>query len=92
MDIIVSNLSKGFGAKHVLTDFSAIFPEHEVTCLMGPSGCGKTTLLNILMGFYIKTVELLVGYPRIKVRFFKRIGFAKALMLFQMCVLFVTER
>ncbi|HZK27800.1 MAG TPA: ATP-binding cassette domain-containing protein [Thermoclostridium sp.] len=51
MDIVVSNLSKSFGAKNVLVDFSATFPENEVTCLMGPSGCGKTTLLNILMDF-----------------------------------------
>ncbi|NLK69660.1 MAG: ABC transporter ATP-binding protein [Clostridiaceae bacterium] len=66
MDIIVSNLSKGFGAKHVLTDFSAIFPEHEVTCLMGPSGCGKTTLLNILMGFLHQDSGTVSGIPKNK--------------------------
>ncbi len=66
MDIVVSGLSKSFGMNHVLVNFNAIFPEHEITCLMGPSGCGKTTLLNILMGFMQADSGSVRGVPRLK--------------------------
>ncbi len=51
MNICVRGISKNFGEKKVLKDFSATFENNKITCLMGPSGCGKTTLLRILMGF-----------------------------------------
>lgn len=50
MEIEVKNLQKAFGEKPVLQNFSCMFPERKLTCLMGISGCGKTTLLQILMG------------------------------------------
>lgn len=50
MSIEVKGLSKAFGEKNVLKDFSHRFPEGKTTCIMGPSGCGKTTLLRLLMG------------------------------------------
>jgi NitT/TauT family transport system ATP-binding protein len=50
MDIKIDNLSKSYGDKNVLSDFSAVIEEGTCTVLMGPSGCGKTTLLRILMG------------------------------------------
>ena len=49
-DIEVRGLSKSYGDKQVLTDFSAVFPAGQCTCIMGDSGIGKTTLLNIMMG------------------------------------------
>jgi NitT/TauT family transport system ATP-binding protein len=49
-DIIVNSVSKAFGDKQVLRDFSAVFPGGELTCVMGESGAGKTTLLNLLLG------------------------------------------
>ncbi|MCR4620717.1 MAG: ATP-binding cassette domain-containing protein [Clostridiales bacterium] len=48
--ISVRNLSKSFGDRIVLNNFSCDFPFEETTCVMGESGCGKTTLLRILMG------------------------------------------
>lgn len=66
MDIRVLGLSKSFGEKRVLENFSATFPEHEVTCIMGPSGCGKTTLLNILMGLIHPDSGSIQGVPRLK--------------------------
>ena len=49
-DIEVRSLSKSYGDKQVLADFSAVFPAGQCTCIMGDSGIGKTTLLNIMMG------------------------------------------
>ena len=50
MDIIIDNVSKSFGEKTVLKEFSAIIKENITTCIMGPSGRGKTTLMNLIMG------------------------------------------
>ncbi len=44
------SLTKTFGGKVVLRDFTADFPTGSVTCLLGPSGSGKTTLLRLLLG------------------------------------------
>ena len=48
MSIVIQNLSKRFGGKVVLQNFSWTVDGPQV--LMGPSGCGKTTLLRILLG------------------------------------------
>ncbi len=40
------NVDLWFGAKHVLKQVNAAFPQNEVTALIGPSGCGKSTLLR----------------------------------------------
>jgi NitT/TauT family transport system ATP-binding protein len=63
MDIVVSNLSKNYGAICVLDCFSASFCEHGITCVMGPSGCGKTTLLHILMGLLTPDSGTVRGVP-----------------------------
>ena len=48
MSIVIQNVSKRFGGKEVLQNFSWTVDGPQV--LMGPSGCGKTTLLRILLG------------------------------------------
>lgn len=50
MNITVKNITKSYGEKLVLSNFSEEFPECQTTCIMGKSGCGKTTLLKILLG------------------------------------------
>ena len=50
MDILLTDLSKSFGEKTVLSHLSARFPQGECTGVMGPSGRGKTTLFQILLG------------------------------------------
>lgn len=44
------NVTKKFGDKTVLDNFSHEFAEGKVTAVLGRSGCGKSTLLNVLMG------------------------------------------
>lgn len=46
--INLTNLSKSFSGKKVLTDVSFTVSEKEIFGLLGPSGAGKTTIINIL--------------------------------------------
>lgn len=48
--IALHRVTKSFGEKDILSDFSWTLPEDQTTCLLGPSGCGKTTLLRIAAG------------------------------------------
>ena len=48
--IVISGVTKRFGEKTVLDQFSLTIEKNAVFCLMGPSGCGKTTLLRIMTG------------------------------------------
>ena len=50
MAVELKHISKAYGEKQVLRDFSHLLPEGETTCIMGVSGCGKTTLLRLLLG------------------------------------------
>ena len=71
MDIVLENVSKSFGDKAVLRDFSARFPAGEVTCVMGPSGCGKTTLLRLLLGLERPDSGRIAGVPERKAAVFQ---------------------
>jgi len=62
-DLIVSHLSKSFGGKAVLRDFSLTLPAGETVCVMGRSGCGKTTLLNLIAGFLRPDAGCIEGVP-----------------------------
>lgn len=50
MDIQISHLTKTYGEKIVLSDFSAIIKSGQRNVVIGPSGCGKTTFARILAG------------------------------------------
>jgi len=50
MELIqVSNLKKGFGDLHVLTDISFTVNKGDVIAVIGPSGAGKSTMLRCLI-------------------------------------------
>ena len=49
MAIELKCISKAFGDKQVLADFSLVL-ERGITCIMGASGKGKTTIVNLLAG------------------------------------------
>ena len=44
-------VSKHFGGRTTIRDFSLAIEQGERIVLFGPSGCGKTTLLRMLAGF-----------------------------------------
>ena len=46
----VSNLSRHFGPRSVVSDLSLTVAAGQVTCLLGPSGCGKSTTLRMIAG------------------------------------------
>lgn len=47
MILSIRNLSKSYGTKRALTDFSAEF-RSGVTAILGPNGAGKTTLMSLI--------------------------------------------
>lgn len=50
MDIVINSLSKKYGEKEVIKNFSARIKDGSILSVMAPSGGGKTTLLRILAG------------------------------------------
>ncbi|MCL2366724.1 MAG: ATP-binding cassette domain-containing protein [Oscillospiraceae bacterium] len=50
MSIIFNKVSKSFGDKVVLSDFTLTLPDSGIVAFMGASGYGKTTLLRLLSG------------------------------------------
>ena len=50
MILNISNISKAYDGKDVLTDVSFHVEEREKTALVGVNGAGKSTLLKIIMG------------------------------------------
>ncbi len=79
-------LTKRFGAKTVLDDFSLEIRGREFVTFLGPSGCGKSTALNLLAGLLPATAgEVWVDDARIDGLPPERRGFG---MVFQNYALF----
>lgn len=53
--LLISNVSKRYGATVALEDAQLHVHEGELVTLLGPSGSGKTTLLRIVAGFETAT-------------------------------------
>lgn len=48
--IEISNISKSFGDKRLIDDFTYFFLKNDRIGIVGPNGCGKSTLLKIITG------------------------------------------
>lgn len=51
----LKHISRSFGGKQVLKDFSAVFETGRLYCLLGENGAGKSTLAHILSGLLTPT-------------------------------------
>ena len=58
MDLSVKNLSVTFGDKKIFENFSYVFTEGKITCVLGESGIGKSTLLNCVASVIPYTGEI----------------------------------
>lgn len=66
MDIVLKEVSKSYGGKQVLSNFSCTIPEGSVCAVMAPSGAGKTTLLRLILGLEKPDRGEVLGVPREK--------------------------
>ena len=62
MELLVEDVSHGYGALRVLDGVSLSIASGEIVALLGPSGCGKSTLLGIAGGM----VAPLAGRVRLR--------------------------
>ncbi len=53
MNLILDNLTTGYGHKTVSRGLNAELQEGRLTCLLGPNGSGKSTLLRTISGAQI---------------------------------------
>lgn len=51
-DVVLSDVTFGYGEKSVLQDFSMTVKEGEQVTLVGRTGAGKSTVFRLLLGFY----------------------------------------
>ena len=51
--IELNNISKSFGEKRIINNFTYNFLKNDRIGILGPNGCGKTTLIRMIMGEYL---------------------------------------
>ena len=65
-DIVLSEVSKSYGAVSVLESVSMHITSGEFIVFLGPSGCGKSTLLRMIAGLEdINAGEIRIGERRV---------------------------
>lgn len=65
-------LSKSYGEKKLLENFSYAFRKQDRIGFVGPNGCGKTTLMKMIMGLLKPDHgEVIVG-PTVKIGYFSQ--------------------
>lgn len=63
MDLILQHVSKSYGDKNVLSDFSCRIPAGSSCAIMAPSGTGKTTLLRLILAIEKPDSGQITGIP-----------------------------
>lgn len=68
----LAELSKGYGEKKLLENFSYAFRKQDRIGFVGPNGCGKTTLMKMIMGLVKPDHgEVIIG-PTVKIGYFSQ--------------------
>ena len=91
MDLIIRDLSKAYYGQAVLQDFSYCFPEGKTTCIMGRSGCGKTTLLNLILGFSVSNIIMLIVGVVALVLMLNRVPYINYIVAVFLAIMFLTH-
>lgn len=65
-------LSKSYGEKCLLEDFSYAFRKQDRIGFVGPNGCGKTTLMKMIMGLEEPDYGTVVIGPTVKIGYFSQ--------------------
>lgn len=63
----LKNISKSYGEKEVIKNFSLSLPEKGTVCFFGKSGCGKTTLAGIIGGVIVPDDGVIIGTENKKI-------------------------
>lgn len=78
MEVIINNITKIFGQKKALNNFSADLTP-GIYGLLGPNGAGKTTLINILVGILNPDVGIIKvdgkDITKLGPKYLERIGY-----------------
>ncbi len=68
--IILDNISKSFGDRTVISNFSYNFLKNDRIGIIGPNGCGKSTLLKTILGEYTPDAGTVEIGPTVKIGYF----------------------
>ncbi len=68
--IILDNITKRFGDRTIIKDFSYNFLKNDRIGIIGPNGCGKSTLLKTILGEYTPDAGSIEIGPTVKIGYF----------------------
>ena len=68
--IILDNITKSFGDRTIIKDFSYNFLKNDRIGIIGPNGCGKSTLLKTILGEYTPDAGSIEIGPTVKIGYF----------------------
>ena len=68
--IILDNITKRFGDRTIIKDFSYNFLKNDRIGIIGPNGCGKSTLLKTILGEYTPDAGYIEIGPTVKIGYF----------------------
>ena len=63
-------VSKSYGDKHLIRNFSYAFRKKDRIGFVGPNGCGKTTLMRLIMGLEQPDGGQVITGPTVKIGYF----------------------